>query len=105
MTPSLMVVPTGSMSGLNGRLNDVSDRQNRGYPCTDKFAVNGDRVQPVPFDVGDARGAEFELYVEAISRRTRSLNFRGLVQELGWRCHGITRSQHAHPAGSPVPVS
>ena len=55
---------------MNGRLNSISDRQIRRYPCTEPFAVTGDRAGPVPFDVGDAQGAEFQLLVKAISGRT-----------------------------------
>ena len=52
IAPPLAVAATGSMLGLNGRSNANSDRHNRGYPCTDQRAVNVNRTQPTPCDVG-----------------------------------------------------
>ena len=84
-----MVAPARSMSGLNGWLNAISDRQHCGYPCTDTFGANGDQAQLVPFDltrrfeVGDAQGVKFEIFGRVISGRPSLLECRRLASKIG----------------------
>ena len=82
---SLIIHSTGHIPGLNGRLNPILDTSNRTYLYADNIAINGGQAQPTtfvvnePFELEDAQGSRFEVYVKLIVGRTALIEYRQLT--------------------------
>lgn len=81
----VMVTPIWRILGLSGRLNAILDRQYETHPCAGDIALSREQVQPGrfdvrrPFEVEDVQGAESEIPVKVLSRRTSFLESRRLA--------------------------
>jgi hypothetical protein len=78
---SLIILSTGHIPGLSGRLNPILDRSNRTYLYADNIAIDGGVNQPgtfrinEPFELEDANGVVTYVTVKFISGRTSLLQY------------------------------
>ncbi len=81
-TGSVIIQSTGYIPDLKGRLNPIRDTSNRTYLYADNIAINGGKLQPVSFQLGDTftlednEGTRYRVVVRLLEARTSLLEYR-----------------------------
>lgn len=78
---STVILSSGHIPGLVGRINPILDAHGRRYMYADNIAIDGGKVQPVPFELGtpihleDAHGTVVLATIKYIAGRVALLQY------------------------------